>query len=115
MVLNDRSLTNQMDGSSNLLNLTNQDFYVRLVDEKNKENDSVLVGHTPPPLILTFLHFYGLPCRPQKLQNSIQTILILWPVYPIYTNSTFWVTFEELPFCHFPSPNTSIHGKDSQI
>ena len=36
MVLNDRSLTNQKDGLGNLLNLTNQDFYVRLVDEKNK-------------------------------------------------------------------------------
>ena len=37
MVLNDRSLTNEKDGLSNSLNLTNQDFYVRLVDEKNKE------------------------------------------------------------------------------
>lgn len=34
MVLNDRSLTNQKDGLSNSLNLTNQVFYVRLVDEK---------------------------------------------------------------------------------
>ena len=51
----------------------------------------------------------------QKLQNSIQTLIILWPVYPIHTNSLFWVIFEELPFCHFPPPNTSILGKDSQI
>ena len=50
----------------------------------------------------------------QKLQNSIQTFLILWPVYPIHTNSLFWVIFEELPFCHFPPPNTSIRGKDFQ-
>ena len=25
------------------------------------------------------------------------------------------MTFEELQFCHFPPPNTSIRGKDSQI
>ena len=52
----------------------------------------------------------------QKLQNSIQTLIILWPVYPIHTNSLFWVIFEELPFCQFPPRNTSfILGKDSQI
>ena len=51
----------------------------------------------------------------QKLQNSIQTLIIFWPVYPIHTNSLFLVTFEELSFCHFPTPNTSIRGKDSQI
>ena len=51
----------------------------------------------------------------QKLQNSIQTLIIFWPVYPIHTNSLFWMTFEELQFCHFPPPNTSIRGKDSQI
>ena len=44
MVSNDRSLTNQKDGLSSSLNLTNQDFYVYLVDEKNKENNSVLAG-----------------------------------------------------------------------
>ena len=45
MVSNDRSLTNQKDGLGNLLNLINQDFYVRLVDEKkNRENNSVLAG-----------------------------------------------------------------------
>ena len=46
MVLNDRSLTNQQGGLSNSLNLTNQDFYVRLVDGKNKESNSVLAGPT---------------------------------------------------------------------
>ena len=40
MVLNDRPLTSQKDGLSNSLNLTNQDFYVRLVDKKNKVNNS---------------------------------------------------------------------------
>ena len=44
MLLNDRSLTNQKDGLSNSISLTNQDFYVLLVDEKNKENNSVLAG-----------------------------------------------------------------------
>ena len=33
----------------------------------------------------------------------------------ILTNSLFWVIFVELPFCHFPPPNTSIRGKDSKI
>ena len=51
----------------------------------------------------------------QKLQNSIQTLLIFWSVYPIHTNSLFWVIFVELPFCHFSPPNTSIRGKDSKI
>ena len=51
----------------------------------------------------------------QKLQNSVQTPLIFWPVYPIHTNSLFLVIFVELPFCHFPPPNTSICGKDSKI
>ena len=45
MFLNDRSLTNQKDGLTNQLNVTNQDFYVRLVDE-NKENNSVLAGRS---------------------------------------------------------------------
>ena len=36
MVLNDRLLTSQKDILSNSLNLTNQDFYVRLEDEKTK-------------------------------------------------------------------------------
>ena len=51
----------------------------------------------------------------QKLQNSRQTLIILWPVYPIHTNSLFWVMFEELPFCHFPPLNTFILGEDCQI
>ena len=51
----------------------------------------------------------------QKLQNSIQTLVILWPVYPINTNSLFWVIFEELPLCHFSLLNTFIRGKDSQV
>ena len=41
---NDRSLTNQKDGLGNSLNLANQQFYVHLVDEKNKENNSVLAA-----------------------------------------------------------------------
>ena len=36
-------------------------------------------------------------------------------VYPIHTNSLFWVILVELPFCHFSPPNTSILGKDSKI
>ena len=44
----------------------------------------------------------------QKFQNSTQTLIILWLVYPIHTNSLFYVKFEELPFCHFPPLNASI-------
>ena len=61
MVSNDRSLTNQKDGLGNLLNLTNQNFYVRLVDEKkNRENNSVLAGRPlslPRSFWLTSLPF----------------------------------------------------------
>ena len=46
MFSNERSLTNQKDGLGNSLNLNNQDFYVRLVDEKNKEYNSALEGRT---------------------------------------------------------------------
>ena len=56
MVLKDRSLTTQKDGLSNSLNLTNQDFYLRLVDEKNKENNSVLAG------LSSSLPCFSLPC-----------------------------------------------------
>ena len=41
MVLNDRSLTSQKNGLSISLNLTNQDFYVHLVDEKNKTKTTI--------------------------------------------------------------------------
>ena len=52
----------------------------------------------------------------QRLKNSIQTLIILRPVYPIHTNSLFWVIFEELPFCHFLSPiSTSIRGKEFSL
>ena len=51
----------------------------------------------------------------QKLQNCIQTLISFWPVYPIHTNSLFWVKFVELPFSHLLPPNTSIRGKDSKI
>ena len=51
----------------------------------------------------------------QKLQKSIQILIILWLVYPILTNSLFSVIFEELPFCHFLPLNTSILSKDSNL
>ena len=40
MVLNDRPLTNQKDGLSSSLNLTDQDFYICLVDEKKQRKQS---------------------------------------------------------------------------
>ena len=51
----------------------------------------------------------------QKLQNSIQTLIILWLVYPIHTNSLFSIIFAKLPFFQFPPLNTSILVQDSQI
>ena len=51
----------------------------------------------------------------KKLQNSIQTLIILWLVYPVHLNSLFKALFEELPFCHFPLISTSILGKDSKF
>ena len=46
MVLNDMLLNNQKSGLSNSSNLTNQDFYICLVDEKNKENNSIPAGRS---------------------------------------------------------------------
>ena len=40
-----RLLINQKVGLTKSLNLTTQDFYVHLVEKKNKENNSVLAGH----------------------------------------------------------------------
>ena len=62
MVSNNKSVTNQKDGLRNSLNLTNQDFYVRLVNEKNNKNSSVLAGCTFrahfdfPPSLSTACH-----------------------------------------------------------
>ena len=63
-LLNDRSLTNQNDGLSNSLNLrTNQDFYVRLVDEKTKT-----IASPSRSVLYPFLSFYGLPRRLNKIK-----------------------------------------------
>ena len=48
MVSNGRSLTNKKDGLGNLLNLTNQDFYVRLVDGKTKKTIASLQAVPSP-------------------------------------------------------------------
>ena len=81
MVLNDRSLTNEKDGLNNSLNLTNQDFYVRLVDEK-KAVPSPYRAHFDFP---TFLR----PAR-QAVQQQDTTSKI-WPYSP--TESQFNVVF----------------------
>ena len=44
----------------------------------------------------------------QKLQNSIQTL-------PNPYKLSILGDIVELPFCHFPPPNTCIRGKDSKI
>ena len=51
----------------------------------------------------------------QKLQNSIQTLVIFWPLYPIHTNSLFWVIFVELPFAIFLFQIPLLVGKDAKI
>ena len=59
MFLNDRSLTNQKDGLSNQLNLTNQDFYVL-------EACSIL----DPALILTLSHLMFLKKKTQRATEN---------------------------------------------
>ena len=70
MVLNDRSLTNQKYGLSNSLNLANRDFYVRLMDEKNQENNSVLCR----PFLLPHFDFspFLRPATQAKLTAKLQ-------------------------------------------
>ena len=46
----------------------------------------------------------------QKLQNSIQTLTNFLACLPNPYKLSFWVIFVELPFFHFPPPNTSIRG-----
>ena len=49
MISNDRSLTNQKDGLGNSLNLTNQEFYVHLVDEKKTKKTIASLQAVPFP------------------------------------------------------------------
>ena len=78
MLLNDRSLTNPKDGLNNSLNLTNQDFYVLLVDEKTKTTIASLQPIPPSSvldplaLILPSLPFCGLP---RKLRSGTNFVL----------------------------------------
>ena len=51
----------------------------------------------------------------QKLQNSKQILINLWPVYPNPYKCSILGDIWELPLCNFPPPNTSIRGEDSQI
>ena len=67
--------------------------------------------HMYPAKFTSFQHKIVQMGALQNLQNSIQTLIILWPVYPIHTNSLFLVIFAQLPFCHFPPPNNCICGK----
>jgi len=73
-LLNDMSLTNQNDGLGNSSNLTNQDFYVRLVDVKNEENNSVLAGRS---LLLSSQYFRvrfdPFPSFLRRLHQQLQT------------------------------------------
>ena len=100
MVLNDRSLTNQKDGLSNSLNLTNQDFYVCRVNEKKKQNKTIAsLQAVPSPsrahfdYVLTSLPFYSLPCRLKKSWFTCNDLtwfdlpLPPCPFFPIHTYS----------------------------
>lgn len=52
----------------------------------------------------------------QKSQKTIQTLPPPPPsIFGLTTESLFWVIIVEVQFCHFPPPNTYIHGKDSKI
>ena len=53
----------------------------------------------------------------QKKENSLQTLLLNFVACKPnpYKLSILGDIFEELPFCHFPLPKTSIRSKDSQI
>ena len=56
--------------------------------------------------------------RPNKVETAVHGCNLAFSldsIVSLYTNSLFWVIFVELPFCHFPPPNTSIRGKDSKI
>ena len=80
MVLNDRSLTSLKDGLSNSLNLTNQDFYVRLVDKKNKENNSILAGRSfSLPRFSSHAHFDF----PPFLRPATQAMALPAPLAPV--------------------------------
>ena len=85
MFLNDRSLTNQKDGLSNLLNLTNQNLYVRLVDEKNEENNGSLAGRPSSKGARSFrAHFDPFP---PFLRPATQANLSLKPLLKNGTSS----------------------------
>ena len=73
MLLNDRSLTDQKDGLSKSLNLTDQDFYVRLLDEKTKKTIASLQAvPSPSRAHLTPLPFYDLPRRLSVAERHLQ-------------------------------------------
>ena len=48
-------------------------------------------------------------------RKSVQIEALQKYIANFYTSPLFWVEFEELPFCHFPPPNNSIRGKDSNF
>ena len=50
----------------------------------------------------------------QKLQNSIETLMILWPVYAMLSILGDLKSYT-VSNCHFPPLNTSILAKSSQI
>ena len=70
MVLIDRSLTNQKHRLSNSLNLTNQDFYIRLMDKKNtkKAIASLQAVHSPSHAHFDFPPFL---CPATQAINSL--------------------------------------------
>ena len=81
MLLKDRSLTNQKDGLSNALILTNQDFYIRLVDDK--ENNSILAGR---PFSLPARFDFPPLLRPATRANSTR-------IYHLISSARSWNSY----------------------
>ena len=107
MVFNDSSLTNQKDGLSNSLNLTNQDFYVHLVDEKNKENNSVLAGRSFSLSRFSSPRSYWLSSLSTACNAGYLYIKTTWTELSDWITATKHFPIEQLPckaykvsFCH---------------
>ena len=78
MVSNGRSLTNQKDGLGNLLNLTNKDFYVRLMDEKPKKTRASLQAvPSPSSAHFDFPPSLPTPCHAGYANPGLKVIQII--------------------------------------
>ena len=82
MLLNDRSLTSRKDEVSNSLNLTNQDFYVLLVDEKTKKKKAIVSLQAVPSPSLAHFDF---PSALRHAKQASNTSSLCLPSKYIYS------------------------------